>query len=82
MTSLATSQDLVAESVSVQSGMPDSLESVQANWNAVADPITLTTLTVLLLSWLLLFLIVTDSVEARDRRSRSPSCAGTARAAS
>ncbi len=65
VTSLATSQDLVAESVSVQSGVPDSLESVQASWNAVADPITLTTLTVLLLSWLLLFLIVTDSVEAR-----------------
>ena len=65
MTSLATSEDLVAESVSVQSGVPDSLESVQASWNAVADPVTLTTLTVLLLSWLLLFLIVTDSVEAR-----------------
>ena len=65
MTSLATSQDLLAESVSVQSGVPDSLESVQASWKAVADPVTLTTLTVLLLSWLLLFLIVTDSVEAR-----------------
>jgi len=65
MTSLATSQDLVAESVSVQSGVPDSLESVQASWKAVANPITLTTLTVVLLSWLLLFLIVTDSVEAR-----------------
>ncbi len=65
MTSLATSQNLLAESVSVQSSLPDSLESVQASWKAVADPITLTTLTVLLLSWLLLFLIVTDSVEAR-----------------
>ena len=65
MTSLATSQDLLAESVSVQSSVPDSLESVQASWKAVADPVTLTTLTVLLLSWLLLFLIVTDSVEAR-----------------
>jgi hypothetical protein len=65
MTSLATSQDLLAESVSVQSGMPDSLESVQASWKALAAPVTLTTLTVVLLSWLLLFLIVTDSVEAR-----------------
>jgi putative ABC transport system permease protein len=65
MTSLATSQDLDVESVSVQSGVPDSLGSVQAGWKAVADPVTLTTLTVVLLSWLLLFLIVTDSVEAR-----------------
>ena len=65
MTSLATSQDLLAESVSVQSGVPDSLESVQASWKALAAPVTLTTLTVVLLSWLLLFLIVTDSVEAR-----------------
>jgi putative ABC transport system permease protein len=65
MNSLATSQDLLAESVSVQSGMPDTLASVQASWNALAAPVTLTTLTVVLLSWLLLFLIVTDSVEAR-----------------
>jgi putative ABC transport system permease protein len=65
MTSLATSQDLLADAVTVQSSIPDSLQSAQANWKAVADPVTLTTLTVLLLSWLLLFLIVTDSVEAR-----------------
>ncbi len=65
MTSLVASQDLLAESVSVQSSVPESLQSVQASWKAVADPVTLTTLTVLLLSWLLLFLIVTDSVEAR-----------------
>lgn len=65
MTSLAASQDLLAESVSVQSSVPDSLESARANWKAVADPVTLATLTVLLLSWMLLFLIVTDSVEAR-----------------
>jgi putative ABC transport system permease protein len=65
MTSLAASQDLLAEGVSVQSSLADSLESAQASWKAVADPVALTTLTVLLLSWLLLFLIVTDSVEAR-----------------
>ena len=65
MTSLAASQNLLAESVSVQSSVPDSLVSAQASWKAVADPVILTTLTVLLLSWLLLFLIVTDSVEAR-----------------
>ena len=65
MTSLASSQDLQAESVSVQSSAPDSLESAQASWKALAAPVILTTLTVVLLSWLLLFLIVTDSVEAR-----------------
>lgn len=65
MTSLATSQDLLAESVSVQSSVPDTLGLVQASWTALAAPVTLTTLTVVLLSWLLLFLIVTDSVEVR-----------------
>ena len=38
MTSLATSQNLLAESVSVQSSLPDSLETVRASWKAVADP--------------------------------------------
>ena len=65
LTSLAASQDLLAEGVTVQSSVPDSLGAAQASWKAVADPVALTTLTVLLLSWLLLFLIVTDSVEAR-----------------
>ncbi len=65
MTSLAASQDLLAEGVTVQSSVPDSLGEAQASWKAVADPVALATLTVLLLSWLLLFLIVTDSVEAR-----------------
>ena len=65
MASLATSQDLLTEGVTVQSGAADILAEAQASWKAVADPVALTTLTVLLLSWLLLFLIVTDSVEAR-----------------
>lgn len=65
MTSLAASQELQAESVNVQSGAPDTLASAQASWKALVTPVTLTTLTVVLLSWLLLFLIVTDSVEAR-----------------
>ena len=65
MTSLAASQELLVDSVSVQSSVPESLDSAQASWTALADPVTLTTLTVLLLSWLLLFLIVADSVEAR-----------------
>ena len=65
MTSLANSVDLLTEGVDRPVERGDILAEVEASWKAVADPVALTTLTLLLLSWLLLFLIVTESVEAR-----------------
>lgn len=60
-------QDFVSQSITVQSSVQDSMQSAESEWRALQQPVTLTTLTVLLLSWLLLFMIVTDAVEARGQ---------------
>jgi hypothetical protein len=65
LTAFTTSVSLQGEQVVVQSGAPATLAAVQAQWRAVAVPVTVTTATVLLLSWLLLYLIVLEAVEAR-----------------
>jgi putative ABC transport system permease protein len=62
---LTTDTALSAQNIVVQSTAPQTLAAVQAGWRAVRVPVILTTATVLLLSWMLLFLIVTDSIEAR-----------------
>jgi hypothetical protein len=65
LTAFVNSTFLSGQNVIVASTTPTTLASVQAGWRAVAVPVALTTTTVLLLSWLLLFLIVTDAVDAR-----------------
>src|SRR5262245_39709195 len=62
---LTTDTALSAQNIVVQSTAPKTLADAQAGWRAVGVPVALTTATVLLLSWLLLFLIVTEAVEAR-----------------
>ncbi len=65
LTTFVNSVFLSGQNVIVASTAPSTLASVQASWRTVAVPVALTTTTVLLLSWLLLFLIVTDAVDAR-----------------
>ena len=47
----------------------------QSGWQTLDVPVFLITCQLLLLTWLLLFLIVTDAAEARAGRSRWPNCA-------
>jgi putative ABC transport system permease protein len=54
-----------AQNITVQSTLPTTLAGTMSGWRSVAVPVVLTTATMLLLSLLLLFLIVTDAVEAR-----------------
>lgn len=65
LSAFVNSVSLSGQNIIVASSAQDTLASVQASWRAVAVPVALTTATVLLLSWLLLFLIVTDAVDAR-----------------
>jgi putative ABC transport system permease protein len=65
LTTFVNSTNLSGEQVVVESAAPVTLAAVLSAWRAVAVPVSLITVTVLLLSWLLLFLIVTEAVEAR-----------------
>jgi putative ABC transport system permease protein len=60
-----SSQAMVEASVNVVTSLPATMAADQAAWQGVAVPATLATLMLLLLTWLLLFLLVTDAVEAR-----------------
>ncbi|MDQ1696600.1 MAG: putative transport system permease protein [Frankiaceae bacterium] len=51
--------------VAVITGMSSTAESVHSNWSALAVPVVVVTAELLVLTWLLLFLVVTDAVEAR-----------------
>ena len=46
-------------------GIATTTQSVHSSWNALAIPVLVITLELLVLTWLLLFLVVTDAVEAR-----------------
>jgi hypothetical protein len=65
LTAFTNSVNLSGEQVVVQSSMPATLAAIEAQWRAVSVPVMVTTATVLLLSWLLLYLIVLEAVEAR-----------------
>ena len=56
---------LSEQAVIIASTAPDTFAAASAAWRAVAVPVSLTTVTVIMLSWLLLFLIVAEAVEAR-----------------
>ncbi len=65
MNALANSQDLASQQAVVNGNIPATLGMVKSSWNALAVPVVLITAQLLVLAWLLLFLTVTDAVEAR-----------------
>lgn len=67
MPSFEFNPSFASQSIAAQSSVQDSMQSAETQWRALQQPVALTTLTVLLLSWLLLFMIVTDAVEARGQ---------------
>ncbi|HEX4658807.1 MAG TPA: ABC transporter permease [Streptosporangiaceae bacterium] len=62
---LVNSTQLQLDQVPVASGIPGTFATIEASWRTVLVPIWLITAQLLTVSWLLLFLAVTDAVEAR-----------------
>jgi hypothetical protein len=60
---LTTSPELSA--VSVATGLASTGERVHESWSALSIPVIVVTAELLVLTWLLMFLVVTDAVEAR-----------------
>ena len=65
MAAFDVSQSFVSQTITAQSTLQDSMQSAETEWRALRQPVALTTLTVLLLSWLLMFIDC-------DRRGRGP----------
>ena len=64
-TRLQNSPSLLNAQVVVTTGLVTTIEEVHASWSALAVPVLVVTAELLVLTWLLLFLVVTDAVEAR-----------------
>ena len=62
---MVDSSALTSDQITVSSSIPTTFATLQASWRAVEVPVFLITVQLLTLSWLLLFLSVTDAVEAR-----------------
>ena len=60
---LATSTEL--RGAAVVTALEATMETVHESWSALAIPVIVVTAELLVLTWLLLFLVVTDAVEAR-----------------
>ena len=65
MTAFAASQVLSDQQILVSTAIPATLAGVESSWRSVAVPVALITAQLLVLCLLLLFLAVTDAVEAR-----------------
>jgi putative ABC transport system permease protein len=65
MTAFSTSAALQQQQVLVSTAIPATLQSVQASWRAVEIPVVLITLQLLAACLLLLFLSVTEAIDAR-----------------
>ena len=65
MTAFSTSQVLSDQQILVSTAIPATLAGVESSWRSVAVPVALITAQLLVLCLLLLFLAVTDAVEAR-----------------
>ena len=65
MTAFITSPALQQQQVLVTTGIPATLQAVQASWRAVEIPVVLITAQLLAACLLLLFLSVTDAIDAR-----------------
>jgi putative ABC transport system permease protein len=62
---LSDSPALLDQQVAPVTGIPSTGEDVHASWSALAIPVVVVTAELLVLTWLLLFLVVTDAVDAR-----------------
>jgi putative ABC transport system permease protein len=62
---LVNSAQLELDQVPVGTGIPGTFAAIEASWRTVLVPIWLITAQLVTVSWLLLFLAVTDAVEAR-----------------
>lgn len=62
---LTTSTALRQTQATMQSSMDVTADNIKASWRALAIPVFLVTAELLVLTWLLLFLVVTETVEAR-----------------
>src|SRR4051794_20108523 len=62
---LQNSPSLLRAQVVVTTGIPATVDEVHQSWSALAVPVLVVTAELLVLTWLLLFLVVTDAVEAR-----------------
>ena len=65
MTAFSTSAALQQQQVLVTTGIPATLQAVQASWRTVQIPVVLITAQLLAACLLLLFLSVTDAIDAR-----------------
>ncbi len=65
MTAFSESTALQAQQVLVITGIPATLQAVQSSWRSVEIPVVLITAQLLVACLLLLFLSVTDAIEAR-----------------
>ncbi len=62
---LSQSPGLADAGASVATGFPTLVDQVRASWQSLAVPVLLVSVQTLLLIWLLLYLVMTDEVEAR-----------------
>jgi putative ABC transport system permease protein len=65
MTAFMTNTSLASQQVLVSTAIPATLAAVQSGWRSLAVPVVLITAQLLVLCLLLLFLLVTDAIEAR-----------------
>jgi hypothetical protein len=63
--SLIVSESLSEQQASVQSAIPTAVETIHDSWSTLSTPVLVVTGELLVLTWLLLFLVVVDAVEAR-----------------
>jgi putative ABC transport system permease protein len=63
--SLIDSQSLSEQQASVQSSIPAAVQTIHDSWTTLSTPVLVVTGELLVLTWLLLFLVVVDAVEAR-----------------
>jgi putative ABC transport system permease protein len=67
VTALSNAPDLMEADASVQSSVQATVDQVRASWHSLSVPVVLITAQTLLLVWLLLFVIVTEAIDARGR---------------
>lgn len=56
---------IVQSQITVLTSIQNAVDDIHASWTALAVPVVVVTAELLALTWLLLFLVVTDAVEAR-----------------
>jgi putative ABC transport system permease protein len=64
---LSNAPDLEAQGASVESSVQATVDQIRSSWHSLSVPVVLVTAQTLLLVWLLLFVIVTEAIDARGR---------------